>query len=95
MRTRITSLAAHADILIEDWGAGGLEDAELAPEAFLEANARLAIVRISPWGQQGPGASRPASRSSRSSDREAIHFAAGPPLFRIWPRANRVPSFNI
>ncbi|MBW1882516.1 MAG: CoA transferase [Deltaproteobacteria bacterium] len=60
-RTRISALAARADILIEDWGAGGLEDAGFAPEAFLEANARLAIVRISPWGQQGPWASRPAN----------------------------------
>jgi crotonobetainyl-CoA:carnitine CoA-transferase CaiB-like acyl-CoA transferase len=60
-RARIVALAANADILIEDWGASALEDAGLHPETFLEANPRLAIVRISPWGQRGPWAKLPAN----------------------------------
>jgi crotonobetainyl-CoA:carnitine CoA-transferase CaiB-like acyl-CoA transferase len=60
-RARITALAQWADILIEDWGAGALEEAGLSPEAFLDANPRLAIVRISSWGQKGPWARHPAN----------------------------------
>ena len=60
-RARITALAQWADILIEDWGAGALEEAGLSPEAFLDANPRLAIVRISSWGQRGPWARHPAN----------------------------------
>jgi len=60
-RARIGRLAERADILFEDWGAGGLEARGLDPEQWLEANPRLAIVRISPWGQVGPWADRAAN----------------------------------
>jgi crotonobetainyl-CoA:carnitine CoA-transferase CaiB-like acyl-CoA transferase len=60
-RARFRALAERADILIEDWGPGGLEAAGLDPESWLEANPRLVIVRISPWGQSGPWAERPAN----------------------------------
>lgn len=60
-RARFRALAERIDILIEDWGPGGLEAAGLDPESWLEANPRLVIVRISPWGQTGPWAGRPAN----------------------------------
>lgn len=60
-RARFRALAERADVLIEDWGPGGLEAAGLDPESWLEANPRLVIVRISPWGQSGPWAERPAN----------------------------------
>ncbi len=60
-RARIDSFAARADILFEDWGAGELEQRGLDPARWLEENPRLSIVRISPWGQSGPWAERPAS----------------------------------
>jgi crotonobetainyl-CoA:carnitine CoA-transferase CaiB-like acyl-CoA transferase len=60
-RARILRLAANADVLIEDWGSERFEQAGLVPEAFLEANPRLAIVRISAWGQSGPWAKRVAN----------------------------------
>jgi len=60
-RARFRALAERADILIEDWGPGGLEASGLDPEDWLEANPRLVIVRISPWGQSGPWAGRPAN----------------------------------
>jgi crotonobetainyl-CoA:carnitine CoA-transferase CaiB-like acyl-CoA transferase len=60
-RARITALAQWADILIEDWGAGKLEEAGLSPEGLLDANPRLAVVRISAWGQVGPWATHPAN----------------------------------
>ena len=60
-RARITALAKWADIFVEDWGAGALEDAGLETDALLEVNPRLSIVRISSWGQVGPWAQHPAN----------------------------------
>jgi crotonobetainyl-CoA:carnitine CoA-transferase CaiB-like acyl-CoA transferase len=60
-RSRFAALACWADILIEDWGPGGLEAAGLSAEDLLDENPRLAIVRISPWGQHGPWAEHPAN----------------------------------
>ena len=60
-RAQIAALAVRADIVLEDWGPGGLEARGLEPEAWLEANPRLVIVRISPFGQTGPWATRPAN----------------------------------
>jgi crotonobetainyl-CoA:carnitine CoA-transferase CaiB-like acyl-CoA transferase len=60
-RARFGAFAERADIVIEDWGAEGLEERGLSPDSWLEANPRLSIVRISPWGQQGPWAKRAAN----------------------------------
>ncbi len=60
-RARFSAFAERADIVIEDWGAGGLEARGLSPEVWLEANPRLTVVRISPWGQVGPWAHRAAN----------------------------------
>src|SRR5690606_2525108 len=49
------------DVVVEDLGPDALERLGLDPEAWLEANPRLALVRISPWGQEGPWAERPAN----------------------------------
>ena len=53
-RAHFARLAARADLVLEDWGPGGLEAAGLNLAAWREANPRLSIVRISPWGQSGP-----------------------------------------
>lgn len=60
-RARFGAFAERADLVIEDWGAGGLEERGLPPDVWLEANPRLSIVRISPWGQLGPWAKRAAN----------------------------------
>lgn len=60
-RARFGAFAERADIVIEDWGAEGLEVRGLSPDSWLEANPRLSIVRISPWGQLGPWAKRAAN----------------------------------
>jgi len=60
-RARFGRFAERADIVIEDWGAEGLEERGLSPDAWQEANPRLSIVRISPWGQKGPWAKRAAN----------------------------------
>ena len=60
-RAHLEALALRADIVLEDWGPGGLEAHGLDPEAWLEKNPRLTIVRISAWGQAGPWAKRAAN----------------------------------
>lgn len=60
-RARFNAFAARAQIVFEDWGAGGLESRGLTPETWLEENPRLCIVRISPWGQSGPWADHAAN----------------------------------
>lgn len=60
-RNRIASLAARVDLVFEDWGPGVLESHDLDPEDWLDAHPRVSVVRISPWGQEGPWAKRPAN----------------------------------
>ena len=60
---------ASADALVEDLGPGRLEAAGLAPDALHARNPRLAILRISPFGQTGPLA------GERGDDRIAQAFS--------------------
>lgn len=53
-RAALASLAAGADVLIEGFGAGGLERLGLSPAALRASNPKLVVVRISPYGQTGP-----------------------------------------
>jgi formyl-CoA transferase len=47
-------LIAQADVLIENFRPGTLEGWGMSPEALLEINPRLIMVRISGYGQTGP-----------------------------------------
>jgi len=58
-RELLLRLAETADMLAENFTPGVLERLCGGPEALLERNPRLVIVRISGWGQTGPHASRP------------------------------------
>jgi crotonobetainyl-CoA:carnitine CoA-transferase CaiB-like acyl-CoA transferase len=63
---------------VEDLGPGVLEAAGLAPDALARRNPRLAVLRISPFGQTGPLA------HERGDDRIAqafggVQFATGYP----------------
>jgi crotonobetainyl-CoA:carnitine CoA-transferase CaiB-like acyl-CoA transferase len=53
--------AAGADVIIESLGAGGLEAIGFAPGVLHAANPRLALVRISDYGQAGPYVGSPSS----------------------------------
>lgn len=55
----VRRLAAEADVLIENFRPGALEGWGLAPEALLQANPRLVVLRISGYGQTGPYRDRP------------------------------------
>ena len=65
----LATLLASADALIEDLGPGGLEAAGLAPAELERRNPRLALLRISPFGQTGPLA------AERGDDRIAQAFS--------------------
>jgi formyl-CoA transferase len=55
----VRKLAADADVLIENFRPGALEGWGLDPQALLEANPRLVVLRISGYGQTGPYRDRP------------------------------------
>jgi len=55
----IRTLAAHADVLIENFRPGTLEKWGLSWEALHELNPRLIMLRISGYGQTGPKAREP------------------------------------
>ena len=65
----LAPLLASADAIVEDLGPGRLEAAGLSPEALHARNPRLAILRISPFGQTGPLA------GERGDDRIAQAFS--------------------
>jgi crotonobetainyl-CoA:carnitine CoA-transferase CaiB-like acyl-CoA transferase len=58
-RKLLLDLLPSAAIFVESFRPGTLEKMGLAPEALLERNPRLVIVRISGWGQAGPYRRRP------------------------------------
>lgn len=55
----LVRLIASANVLVESFRPGTLENMGLAPDVLLARNPRLVIVRISGWGQTGPYALRP------------------------------------
>ena len=52
--TRVRSLAAGADGLIEGFRPGVMERLGLGPEMLLRDNPRLVYGRLTGWGQEGP-----------------------------------------
>src|SRR5262249_9491730 len=52
------SLAATADVLIENFRPGTLERWDLAPDELRAANPRLIVLRVTGFGQAGPYAHR-------------------------------------
>lgn len=50
----LSALAAEADVLVENFRPGVLEDMGFGPERLQEINPQLSLVRISGFGQAGP-----------------------------------------
>jgi len=74
----LQELLSTADAIVEDLGPGQLEAAGLGPDVRAERNPRLALLRISPFGQTGP------LSGERGDDRIAqafsgVQFATGFP----------------
>ena len=55
----LRTLAATADILVENFRPGTLERWGIGPDVLHEANPDLVIVRVSGFGQTGPYSARP------------------------------------
>jgi crotonobetainyl-CoA:carnitine CoA-transferase CaiB-like acyl-CoA transferase len=55
----LAELAAQADVLIENFRPGTLEEMGFAPDVLHARNPGLVIVRVSGWGQDGPYRDRP------------------------------------
>lgn len=58
-RELLLQLVQGAQILVENFVPGKLEQMELGPEVLHRANPGLVIVRVSGWGQTGPFAQKP------------------------------------
>jgi formyl-CoA transferase len=57
-RAFVAALAREADVLVENFRPGTLERFGLDPDALVEANPGLIVVRVSGFGQTGPYAAR-------------------------------------
>lgn len=55
----LLELVRHAQILIENFIPGKLDEMGLGPVVLHQANPKLVIVRISGWGQTGPFSGKP------------------------------------
>ncbi|MES2937151.1 MAG: CaiB/BaiF CoA-transferase family protein [Pseudomonadota bacterium] len=55
----VRRLAGDADVLVENFRPGTMEDWGLGPDALLAINPRLIVLRISGYGQTGPYRDRP------------------------------------
>lgn len=77
-REVLKTLAADADILIENFRPGTLEKWALSPEALRALNPRLIIVRVSGFGQTGPYAKR-AGYGSIGEAMGGMRYLAGDP----------------
>src|ERR1700678_2150013 len=58
-KAALLRLVATADVFIENFRPGTLEDMDLGPDALFKANPDLIIVRVSGFGQTGPYARLP------------------------------------
>jgi crotonobetainyl-CoA:carnitine CoA-transferase CaiB-like acyl-CoA transferase len=58
-RSVLDRLVARADVLIENFGAGGLERFGLGPEHLHALRPELVVIRVSAVGQRGPESSLP------------------------------------
>ncbi|MCY4273769.1 MAG: CoA transferase, partial [bacterium] len=60
-RERFRALAATADLVVEDLGAGAVESMGLGHAELARANPSVVMLSISPWGRGGPWDHRPAN----------------------------------
>ena len=74
----IKSLAADADVLLENFRPGTLEKWNLGPDVLKAINPRLVLVRVSGYGQTGPYASR-AGFGSIGEAMGGLRYVCGDP----------------
>lgn len=93
----IRKLAAHADVLAENFFVGKLESWGLGPDELWEVNPRLIVVRISGWGQDGPYRDRPGFGTlveAMSGFADMNGFPDSPPLAPPQPLADMTAALQ-
>jgi crotonobetainyl-CoA:carnitine CoA-transferase CaiB-like acyl-CoA transferase len=58
-RALLLRVLPHFDVVMESFVPGTLERRRLGPAVLQERHPRVVVLRISGWGQDGPGAARP------------------------------------
>ncbi|MCZ4093373.1 CaiB/BaiF CoA transferase family protein [Sinorhizobium psoraleae] len=89
----LLSLVGRADILVENFVPGKLEDLGLPHSRFLIENSRLVILSISAWGQDGPYRNRPGFGTlveAMSGFASMLGFADRPPTLPPIPMADMI-----
>ena len=82
-RELLLRLVEHAQVLVENFLPGTLEDWGLGPDELWRRNPALIVVRVSGWGQTGPDRDKPGFGSlveARSGFAALNGFADRPPV---------------
>ncbi len=93
----LLKLAAGAQVLVENFRPGVMEDMGLGPERLHAVNPALIVVRVSGWGQTGPFRHKPGFGSliEGLSGFAAINgFADRPPLLPPLALADQIAGLN-
>ncbi len=85
-RDRFRDLATRVDVLIEDRPPGTLESVGLGATALIDANPRLIVTSITPFGQTGP------NRLHRSQPLNLYHSSGHASPFAVVGAGQRAPS---
>ncbi|MGI6247733.1 MAG: CaiB/BaiF CoA transferase family protein [Pseudochelatococcus sp.] len=89
----LLSLVRQADILVENFVPGKLDELGLPHSRFLDENSRLVILSISAWGQDGPYRNRPGFGTlveATSGFASMLGFADRPPTLPPIPIADMI-----
>ncbi|XBS70978.1 CoA transferase [Acerihabitans sp. KWT182] len=92
-RELLVKLAEQADILVENFIPGKMEQLGLSHEVLLEANPKLVILSITAWGHTGPYRNKPGFGTlveSMSGFASMLGFADRPPTLPPIPVADMI-----
>lgn len=76
-QAEVRQLAASADVVLEGFRPGAVEDLGLAPKEIHELNPAAIYGRMSGWGRSGPGADAPGHDINYSAVCGALDFLRG------------------
>ncbi|TWO78798.1 hypothetical protein CBW56_18200 [Denitratisoma oestradiolicum] len=93
-RKTLLDLVKAADLVIENLGAGVLEALKLGFDVFEKANSKIALIRISDFGQTGPYSGQPATDLTVQAAAQWVnnHHVPELPLLQA---GGRIPDYNV
>ncbi|MBT4518970.1 MAG: CoA transferase [Halieaceae bacterium] len=77
-RETLKKMAGTADLIIEDFGPGGLQTFGLSYDELKRDNPALSLISISPWGLTGPWANRPCTEFTQQCATGSTSFRGLP-----------------